>query len=178
MGHSGLRVNNCIACGSQVIFRVHRYGTPSLRELSRYVLATAGSMSALVSYPTGNAHLRAVLRGLGGSGALEELWATLCLPPCLARAAVLPETIRRRLLKRCFTEAPWSRTEFETPDRDVAQQLELGRHATPDEIIKRIKSDLEARLDFGLSTSAALCSPLAGAEAIYARYGDDDERAR
>ena len=58
-------------------------------------------MSALVSHPTGNAFLRAVLRALEGEAVLSEFWTAISLPKMLARSPVWPERIRRRLSQRC-----------------------------------------------------------------------------
>lgn len=67
-------------------------------------------MSVLVSHPTGNANLRAVLRALEGGDLLAEFWTSISLPPCLGRTRVLPEHVRRRLAQRSFAEAPWVKT--------------------------------------------------------------------
>lgn len=82
-------------------------------------------MSALVSHPTGNANLRAVLRGLDGAGALAEFWTTLGLPTCLSRAGWLPERARRRLSQRSFAEAPWARTRTH-PLREAVRLVARG----------------------------------------------------
>ena len=65
-------------------------------------------MSALVSHPTGNAFLLAVLRALEGDEVLSEFWTAISLPKALARSPAWPERIRRRLSQRCFTAADWS----------------------------------------------------------------------
>lgn len=86
-------------------------------------------MNALVSHPTGNANLRAVLRGLDGAGALAEFWTTLGLPTSLSRAGWLPERARRRLSQRSFAEAPWARTRIHPlreAGRLVARSARVG----------------------------------------------------
>ena len=82
-------------------------------------------MSALVSHPTGNANLRAVLRALEGVGALSEFWTTLALPPSLSRAGALPPHVRRRLGQRTFNEVPWARTRLR-PWREVSRLAARG----------------------------------------------------
>lgn len=82
--------------------------------------ATSRPMSALVSHPTGNANLRAVLRALEGSGLLAEYWTSVALPVGFTRARVLPEHLRRRLGQRTFAEAPWARTRSR-PVREIAR---------------------------------------------------------
>lgn len=86
-------------------------------------------MSALVSHPTGNANLRAVLRGLGGRDALTEFWTTLGLPGGLVRTGWLPETVRRKLSQRSFGEAPWGRTRLR-PLRETARLAARGAGIT------------------------------------------------
>ena len=82
-------------------------------------------MSALVSHPTGNANLRAVLRALEGEAVLSEFWTAISLPKALTRSPVWPERIRRRLSQRCFAEADWSRTRL-APGREVIRLLARG----------------------------------------------------
>ena len=82
-------------------------------------------MSALVSHPTGNPFLRAVLRALEGDEVLSEFWTAISLPKALARSPVWPERIRRRLSQRCFAEADWSRTRL-APGREVVRLLARG----------------------------------------------------
>lgn len=77
-------------------------------------------MGILVSHPTGNANLRAVLRATERSGTLSEFWTTLCLPPALIGAKVMPEQIRRKLSQRSFSEAPWDKTRVR-PIREIAR---------------------------------------------------------
>ena len=84
-------------------------------------------MSALVSHPTGNANLRAVLRGLDGAGALAEFWTTFGLPARLAQAGWLPERARRRLAQRSFAEASWAQTRIR-PWREAARLAARGAH--------------------------------------------------
>jgi starch synthase len=86
-------------------------------------------MGALVSHPTGNANMRAVLRGLQRVGALEEFCTTVGLPPCIDRASLLSEKIRRRLSQRSFPEAPWKATRLR-PWREVTRLAARGARLT------------------------------------------------
>lgn len=83
-------------------------------------------MTVVVSHPTGNANVRAVLRGLESSGALSEFWTTVGLPAGVAQAAGLPESVRRRLAQRSFGEAPWSKTWI----RPWREAIRLAARAT------------------------------------------------
>lgn len=82
-------------------------------------------MSVLVSHPTGNANLRAVLRGLEASGVLEEFWTTLDLRRGTDGANLLPERVRRKISQRCFPEAPSIRTHSR-PLRETVRLLVRG----------------------------------------------------
>lgn len=82
-------------------------------------------MSALVSHPTGNANLRAVLRGLQGADELAEFWTTLALPKEMARSPALPRLVQRRLSQRCFAEVSWSRTRLQ-PWREITRLVARG----------------------------------------------------
>ena len=82
-------------------------------------------MSALVSHPTGNANLRAVLRALEDVGELSEFWTTVALPAGLSRSNALPHHLRRRLGQRTFVEVPWARTRLQ-PWREVMRLAARG----------------------------------------------------
>ena len=82
-------------------------------------------MKALVSHPTGNANLRAVLRGLEGAGLPAEFWTTLALPKALARSKAISEGLQRRLSQRCFPEVPWENTHIR-PFRETVRLAARG----------------------------------------------------
>lgn len=67
-------------------------------------------MTVIVSHPTGNANLRALIRSLSCRGMLEEFCTTIALPPRLLSSLVLDEGTRRRLGQRTFPEANWGQT--------------------------------------------------------------------
>jgi glycosyltransferase involved in cell wall biosynthesis len=77
-------------------------------------------MSVVVSHPTGNANVRAVLRGLGASGLLDSFWTTLAVPPHWTRAPFLGERARRELGRRAFPEVPWTKTRVR-PIREIVR---------------------------------------------------------
>lgn len=79
-------------------------------------------MNALVSHPTGNANLRAVLRGLNRIDGLFEFWTSVALPPALSGVSWLPEHTRRKLGQRCFPEARWGQTHAR-PLRETSRLL-------------------------------------------------------
>lgn len=77
-------------------------------------------MTVVVSHPTGNANLRAVLRSLAAKGLLEEFVTTVAIPPRILGNPILSQATRRRLGQRCFVEADWGRTRI-TPFREVTR---------------------------------------------------------
>jgi starch synthase len=106
-------------------------------------------MRALVSHPTGNANLRAVLRGLEGAGLSAEFWTTLALPKAVARSSALSEGMRRRLSQRCFPEVLWENTHIR-PFRETVRlaargaQIEaLTRHETGLASVDAVYGDLD-----------------------------------
>lgn len=89
-------------------------------------------MSVVVSHPTGNANLRAVLRAVSREGQLERFHTTLALP--LARwTQVLGPGFDRRLGQRRFPEAPWSRTRLH-PLREIVRQI--ARRSGPSALVR------------------------------------------
>lgn len=90
-------------------------------------------MSVLVSHPTGNANLRAVLRGLERAGVLTEFWTTLSLSHGLSQSSWLSQSIRRRLSQRIFPEAPWERCRT----RSLREAVRLAARAARVEILTR-----------------------------------------
>ncbi len=93
-------------------------------------------MNVLVSHPTGNANVRAVLRGLSRADLLGEFWTTVGLPAALTGTPWLPQQTRRRLRQRSFPEAAWASTHmrpFRETMRLFARRLKLDsltRHET------------------------------------------------
>ena len=73
-------------------------------------------MSVLVSHPTGNENVRAVLRALAGREVLDSFWTALAVPPPVARFGLLGGGLRREAARRCFPEVPWARLAHE-PER-------------------------------------------------------------
>lgn len=79
-------------------------------------------MSALVSHPTGNANLRAVLRGLENAGLLGEFHTTIALPPRLVNGLERLSNRTARLQQRSFSEAGGARV-VSHPVRETSRQL-------------------------------------------------------
>jgi glycosyltransferase involved in cell wall biosynthesis len=75
-------------------------------------------MAVVVSHPTGNANLRAVLRALHSR--LDSFWTALALPPHWINAPFLSERARRELGRRTFPEVPWAKTRV-APMREIAR---------------------------------------------------------
>ncbi|SDS66501.1 glycosyltransferase family 4 protein [Erythrobacter sp. HL-111] len=82
-------------------------------------------MTVIVSHPTGNPCLRAVLRALEKNGLLAQYWTTLALPGELAELTWLKNGVQRRLSQRHFGEAPWSKTKSR-PWREAIRLAALG----------------------------------------------------
>jgi alpha-maltose-1-phosphate synthase len=72
-----------------------------------------GSMSVVVSHPTGNANLRAVLQALASERLLARFHTTLALPADVGS---------RRLGQRHFTEVAWSQVRLH-PLREIVRQV-------------------------------------------------------
>lgn len=66
-------------------------------------------MSVIVSHPTGNPFLRAVLRGLEKEKLLSLFFTTLAIPETLQMRWLLGENIDRRFDQRRFPEVPWNK---------------------------------------------------------------------
>jgi len=109
----------------------------------------ARPMSVLLSHPTGNQNVRAVLRGLERADALAEFWTTLGLPADVARPEWLPERMRRRISQRTFSEVPWERTRtrpWREAVRLVARSTGAGmltRHETGWASVEGVYYDLD-----------------------------------
>lgn len=113
-------------------------------------------MGTLISHPTGNANLRAVLRGLENVDSLREFHTTIGLPPGLSGNLYLPKTIKRRLSQRSFPEAPRKRTYLH-PWREVTRLTARGLHmssiiahetgwASVDAVYRSLDKDVARRL--------------------------------
>jgi len=79
-------------------------------------------MSVVVSHPTGNANVRAVLRALARDDRLDGFWTALALPPRLAGSPLLGRRLSRELGRRSFPEVPWRRTHVR-PLRETTRLL-------------------------------------------------------
>jgi alpha-maltose-1-phosphate synthase len=89
-------------------------------------------MNVVLSHPTGNANVRAVLRALTGDGLLERFHTALALPDASWSRALGP-TIDRRLGQRRFAEVPWSRIRLH-PTREVIRQI--ARRVGPEALVR------------------------------------------
>jgi alpha-maltose-1-phosphate synthase len=126
-------------------------------------------MAVVVSHPTGNANLRAVLRGLGASGRLDSFWTALAMPPHWIGVPFLSERARREIGRRSFPEVPWARTRVR-PIREVVRLAagRLGwrgptRHETGWASVDRVYRHLDR------AVAAHLAGPEAdGVRAVYA----------
>jgi len=123
-------------------------------------------MSVVVSHPTGNANLRAVLRALEAQGLLSEYWTTLALPKSIAKASWLPDNIQRRLSQRHFGEAPWSKTRIE-PWRETIRLAARGvgvealtRHETGWASVDGVYRDLDRSVARFLRSSSGPLSAI------------------
>ena len=77
-------------------------------------------MSVVISHPTGNANVRAVLRTLQNAGLLRRFHTSVAVPD--ARwIHVLGPAMDRRLGQRRFAEVPWSRVRRH-PTRELVRQ--------------------------------------------------------
>lgn len=143
------------------------YGT----WLPRHLLFTpniARPMSVLVSHPTGNANLRAVLRALERVGMLAEFWTTVGLPSGLSQTGWFPQKLKRRLSQRTFHEASWDRTRTR-PWREAARLAARGagaglltRHETGWASVDSVYHDLDR------AVARRLREPGCIAHAVYA----------
>jgi hypothetical protein len=126
-------------------------------------------MSVIVSHPTGNPNVRAVLRGLEAHGLLSEFWTTIHLPGAIQLKQYLPDAFQRELDRRHFPEV--SRGKICTrPQRELIRQIArragfrgLISHETGWASIHKVYYDLDRRVARALtSTDCQDC------EAIYA----------
>lgn len=125
-------------------------------------------MSVLVSHPTGNPNVRAVLRALERSGALHSFHTSLAVPRRMAQASFIPSSLRRELARRVFGEVPASKTQsrpYRELVRVVAGRLGLRsliRHEVGFASVDRVYEDLDR------AVARDLESPGNGVRAIYA----------
>lgn len=82
-------------------------------------------MTVLVSHPTGNANVRALLRAMSNQERLHSFWTTIALPGHLAKSRFLGENLRRQLGRRSFPEVPWQRTRL----HPLRECIRLGARA-------------------------------------------------
>ena len=106
-------------------------------------------MSTLVSHPTGNANVRAVLRAFKDTGTLSEFWTTVAVPTALTRLPAVPSHFRRRLSQRTFNEVSWAQTRRQ-PWREMARLASrtvgvgcLTRHETGWACVDRVYQSLD-----------------------------------
>ncbi len=77
-------------------------------------------MSVLVSHPTGNANVRAVLRALAGREVLDSFWTALAIPRAMAASPLLSGALRREISRRCFDEVPGANVHTQ-PIREIVR---------------------------------------------------------
>ena len=125
-------------------------------------------MTTLVSHPTGNPNVRAVLRALHSSGALHSFHTSVAIPRRVADAPLLPTALRRELARRVFDEVPASKTRsrpYRELVRVVAGRLGLRsliRQETGFASVDRVYEDLDR------AVARYLATPGNGIRAIYA----------
>lgn len=66
-------------------------------------------MTLVVAHPTGNANVRAVLRGVVRAGLLDSFWTSIAVPPALVSALPAGSLAARELARREFGEVPWGK---------------------------------------------------------------------
>jgi len=123
-------------------------------------------MSVVLSHPTGNANVRAVLRALERTGRLHGFWTTLALPAGVARFRKLAPRLQAELSRRAFPEVPWRHTHTR-PARESVRLL-----------ARRAGLGTLARHEHGWASIDAVYHDLDEAVARYlARVGSDRARA-
>lgn len=134
-------------------------------------------MSVLVSHPTGNANVRAVLRGLVTEHILGEFHTTLALPPVLVGQINKLTPHAERLTQRAFPEALSARV-IGHPSREIVRQVArrlgwqwLNRHESGWASIDSVYMSLDERVASRLKQKAI--QPF---RAIYA-YEDGAEKS-
>lgn len=109
-------------------------------------------MSVVLSHPTGNANVRAVLRAISEAGRLDSFWTTLAVPARLVDGSVNGSRLGRQLGRRSFPEVPSSRLRSR-PGREALRlaartlRLEgLVRHETGLASVDAVYHDLDRRV--------------------------------
>ena len=64
-------------------------------------------MKLIVSHPTGNRNVRAIIESLHAAGLLEEFCTTVAINPASKIIKFLPEVLKTELLRRTFTIPPY-----------------------------------------------------------------------
>ncbi len=64
-------------------------------------------MSVILSHPTGNANVRAVLTALENSQNLDSFWTSVAIPSQISNWNLLGRSLRRELGRRTFNETPY-----------------------------------------------------------------------
>ncbi len=92
-------------------------------------------MQVIVSHPTGNRNVRAIIDGLNSENMLAEFNTTLATNPQSAFLKVLPHTLQHELLRRSYTlpmdkirSHPWRELARMTLPRIGLKQLALHEH--------------------------------------------------
>lgn len=79
-----------------------------------------GSLSVLMSHPTGNQNVRNALRSLCENGMLAEFWTTLSWDQDSAWNRLLPSALRTQFERRSYTEAPREKIRC-VPSRELVR---------------------------------------------------------
>jgi alpha-maltose-1-phosphate synthase len=113
-------------------------------------------MSVVVSHPTGNPFLRAVLRALFDHELLQAFHTTIAVPSCLTSSNFPGSRLTRHIGQRCFPEAGWSNIRlhpFREALRLASRRLgnsSLIRHetgfASVDAVYRNLDNAVAARL--------------------------------
>lgn len=113
-------------------------------------------MSVIVSHPTGNANVRATLRGLCRANLLREFHTTLAVPRSFGSSPFAILAGGAELRRRCFPEVPWRRTKLHPwPEilRHIAPKLglpSLTRHeegfASVDAVYRHLDAAVARRI--------------------------------
>jgi starch synthase len=86
-------------------------------------------MTVVVSHPTGNSNVRAVLRATARAKILDTFWTSFALPPAAARIIPGGHRLAREMGRRIFEEAEWSKVRVR-PQREAlriaARRLGFG----------------------------------------------------
>lgn len=109
-------------------------------------------MTVLVSHPTGNANVRAVLRASTAPMRLDTFWTSVAVPLSLCKMPLITEGMSRQLARRCFAEVPWRRIKTRSPlelARLGARAMSVSpliRHEVGWASVDAIYRDLDARV--------------------------------